>query len=172
MLTENDIKEELSYAYIHAIASRAELTCEIVRKDRDSIDLHIRARGRLHPESTLMSPQLAVQLKASVIDPLPDGAFDFRLTRKNYDDLRQRSMVPRVLVVFAMPRDPARWLSLSEDELVLRRCAYWCSLFGLPDSPNEKYQEVRLDRKNAFTGEVLRDLMLKASREEEISHGT
>lgn len=83
MLSENDIKEELSYAYVHTIATRAEFSCEIVRKDRDSIDLHIRARGRLHPESTLMSPQLGVQLKASVIEPLPAGAFDFRLKRKN-----------------------------------------------------------------------------------------
>jgi hypothetical protein len=172
VLTENDVKEELSYAYVHAIASRAELACEVVRRDRDSIDLYIRARGRLHPESTLMSPQLGVQLKASVIDPLPEGAFDFRLTRKNYDDLRQRSMVPRILVVFAMPNDPARWLAMSEDELVLRRCAYWCSLLGLPDSPNEKYQEVRLDRTNVFTGEALRGLMLRASREEDIAHGT
>lgn len=172
MLTENDIKEELSYAYVHAIASRAELACEVVRRDRDSIDLHIRARGRLHPESTLMSPQLGVQLKASVIDPLPEGAFDFRLKRKNYDELRQRSMVPRILVVFAMPSDAAEWLAMSEDELALRRCAYWCSLLGLPDSPNEKYQEVRLDRRNVFTGEALRGLMVRASREEEIVHGT
>lgn len=172
MLSENDIKEELSYAYIHAIASRAELSCEIVRKDRDSIDLHIRARGQLHAGSTLMSPQLGVQLKASVIDPLPDGAFDFRLTRKNYDELRQRSMVPRILVVFVMPSDPATWVAMTEEELVLRRCAYWCSLLGLPASQNEKYQQVRVDRRNVFTGEVLRHLMVKASREEEITHGT
>jgi hypothetical protein len=172
MLTENDIKEELSYAYVHAIASRAELACQVVRKDRDSIDLHIRARGRLHPESTVMSPELAVQLKASVIDPLPDGAFDFRLTRKNYDDLRLRSMVPRILVLFVMPRDPATWVAMSEEELVLRRCAYWRSLCGLPDSQNEKYQEVRIDRKNVFSGEALHHLLMKASREEEITHGT
>jgi hypothetical protein len=171
MLSDNDIKEELSYAYIHAIASRAKYACEIVRKDRDSIDLHIRARGRLHPESTVMSPQLGVQLKASVIDPIPDGTFDFRLTRKNYDDLRVRSMVPRLLVVFAMPKDPAAWLTMSEDELVLRRCAYWCSLLGLPDSQNEKYQEVAIQRKNVFNAETLHHLMLKASREEDIAHG-
>ena len=172
MLTQNDIKEELSYAYVHAIASRAELACEVVRKDRDSIDLYLRARGRLHPKSTLMSPEIAVQLKASVIDPLPGGSFDFRLTRKNYDDLRLRALVPRILVVFVMPRDPATWVAMSEEELVLRRCAYWCSLLGLPASQNEKYQQVRIDRKSIFTGEALHHLMVKASREEEINHDT
>jgi hypothetical protein len=172
MLSENDVKEELSYAYVHAIASRAEFSCESIAKDRDSIDLHICARGRLHPESSLISPQLAVQLKATALDPLPDGAFDFRLKRKNYDDLRQRSMVPRILVVFVMPADPAAWVNLSEEALLLRRCAYWCSLRGAPDSENERYQMVSISRRNAFTGEALRALMVKASRQEEITHET
>jgi hypothetical protein len=173
VLTENDIKEELSYAYVHAVSSRAGFSCENVRRDRDSIDLHVRARGRLDPSSTRTSPQLALQLKAHVRDPLPEHGFDFRLTRKNYDDLRApKPMVPRILVVFIMPNDPASWLSLSEAELLLRGCAYWCSLLGLPDSQHEKYQEVRIERKNVFHGESLHALMLKASREEEISHGT
>jgi len=81
-------------------------------------------------------------------------------------------MIPRILVVFVMPKDPARWLSLSEDELVLRRCVYWCSLLGLSDSQNEAYQEVNIERKNVFNGEALYTLMLRASREEEITHGT
>ena len=80
-------------------------------------------------------------------------------------------MVPRILVVFVMPADPATWVIMSEEELILRRCAYWCSLLGLPDSQNEKYQQVRIDRRNVFTGEVLRSLMVKASLEEEITHG-
>jgi len=172
MLSENDVKEELSYAYVHAVASRAQLSCEIVRKDRDSIDLHICARGRLHPQSTVMSPYLAVQVKASVIDPVPEGAFDFRLTRKNYDELRQRSMVPRILVVFTMPVDPVGWLELSEEALLLRRCAYWCSLLGAPDSENERYQKINVFRKNVFTAEALHGLMVRASREEDIAHGS
>jgi len=170
VLTENDIKEELSYAYVHAVAARAGFSCEIVRKDRDSVDLHVHARGRLDPASTLLSPALAVQVKASVIDPLAEGAFDFRLTRKNYDDLRQRSMVPRILVVLALPNDPEAWLTLSEAELVLRRCAYWHPLLGAPDSDNEKYQVVRISREKVLTGPALHALMVRASRQEELTH--
>lgn len=173
MLSDNDVKEELSYAYIHAVASRAGFSCESVRKDRDSVDLHICGRGRLDEESTVVSPQLAVQLKAHVLDPVPDQSFDFRLRRKNYDDLRAPNpMIPRILVVFTMPRDPAAWVAISEDELVLRRCAYWCSLLGLPDSRNEQYEGVRIDRKNVLNGQALRGLMVMASREQEIIHGS
>jgi len=170
MLTENDVKEELSYAYVHAVASLAQFSCENVRKDRDSIDMQICARGRLHPESTLMSPQLGAQVKASVIEPVPDGSFDFRLTLKNYNDLRQRSMIPRILIVFAMPADPGEWHALSEEALLLRKCAYWCSLLGAPDSQNDKYQVIQISRSNVLTARALRELMVRASREEEISH--
>jgi Domain of unknown function (DUF4365) len=172
MLNENDIKEELSLAYIHAVAARAGFSCESVRKDRDSVDVHVCARGRLHPESSVTSPMLAVQAKARVIDPIPDGAFDFRLSLKNYDDLRRHSLVPRLLVVFVLPQDPAMWLTMSESELVLKRCAYFCPLLGAPASPHEKYEIVRVSRDRVLTGEALRDLMVKVSREEEITHGS
>ena len=145
MLSENDIKEELSYAYVHAVAARAGFSCELIRKDRDSVDLHVCARGQLDPESSVSSPAIALQVKASVIDPLPDGSFDFRLTMKNYDDLRRRSLVPRILVVLAMPSDPADWLRLSEDELVLKRCAYYpCSARPTP--------RTKSTRRSAFSG--------------------
>jgi hypothetical protein len=170
MLNENDIKEELSLAYIHAVAARAGFSCEHVRKDRDSVDLHVCARGQLDPESIVASPVMAVQAKAGVIDPLPAGSFDFRLKRKNYDDLRKRSLIPRILVVFALPRDPAAWLALPEAELVLKRCAYWRALLNAPDPENEQYQVVRISRTNVFTGEALRELMVKTSRQQEITH--
>jgi hypothetical protein len=118
-----------------------------------------------------MSPQLGVQLKASVIEQGPNNTFDFRLSRKNYDDLRQRSMIPRILVVFAMPADPSAWLTLAEDALLLRRCAYWCPLLGAPDSENERYQTVCIDRRRIFCAEALQALMIRASREEAILHG-
>lgn len=166
MLTENDIKEELSYAYVHAIAARAGFSCEMVRKDRDSVDLHICARGRLHADSRVESPALAVQVKATVIEPLPERAFEIRLGLKNYDDLRKRSLIPRILVVLTLPADPASWLDLSEERLLLRRCAYYRSLFGAPESANEKYQMVHVPRDNVFTGQALRELLVGVSQQE------
>lgn len=40
-------------------------------------------------------------------------------------DLRGRKMISILLVVLVMPKDPSEWLALTEDQLVLRRCAYW-----------------------------------------------
>jgi len=51
VLTRNDIMEELRLVYVRAVASRAGFPVEEIRRDRDSVDLHIHARGA--PHSTL-----------------------------------------------------------------------------------------------------------------------
>lgn len=65
MLSENDIKEELSHAYVHAVAAHAGFSFERITKDRDSIDATICAKGYLAADSNFASPKLDLQLKAS-----------------------------------------------------------------------------------------------------------
>ena len=66
MLTENHIKEQLSYAFVHAVASRAGFTCGPAHgPDMDSVDVHIAASGKLASDSLLNSPHLDLQLKAT-----------------------------------------------------------------------------------------------------------
>ena len=58
LLTENDIKENLSRTYVTALATMAGFTTAVPRNDRDSVDLIISAGGRAHPK-------LSLQLKAT-----------------------------------------------------------------------------------------------------------
>ena len=166
MLTQNLIKEELSIAYTVAIASQAGFAAEITRRDMDSVDLSIRAKGHLTSDATLYSPELHVQLKAHVFDPLPENEFPFDLPVKNYSELIPRRANPIVLVVFVMPEDVHSWVTCSEDSLVLRRSGYWLSLLNQPPTPNERTQRVTLKRRNVFDPATLVDLMKKAGREE------
>ena len=95
-MTENDIKEELSYAYVHAVASRAGFACDRPKLDRDSVDIEIRAHGRVADDSILYSPILEIQAKATCLDLQSDQAeFSFDLPIKNYDDLRAETLAPR-----------------------------------------------------------------------------
>jgi len=64
-VTENEQKQQLSVAYVHAVAARAGYTCQFQTVDIDSVDAIIGASGRVHSQSLLGSPRLAVQLKAS-----------------------------------------------------------------------------------------------------------
>lgn len=67
-----------------------------------------------------------------------------------------------------MPEDPERWLSCSEEALVLRRAGYWTALRGLPSSSNTSSVRVRLPRSQVFDVDNVRALLARISRQEEI----
>lgn len=171
MLSDNDVKEQLSYAYLHAIASRARFGCDRPSADRDSVDATISARGSLAADSLLRSPKLDFQLKATAIPALTSDSFAFELKMKNYEDLRDNSRhVPLLLAVFVMPEEEAHWLTHTEDTLMTRRCMYWCNLKGFAESANVATQTVTVSRRNMLTPDSLRQLLVRVSRQEEIGN--
>ena len=171
MLSENDIKEELNYAYVHAVAAHAGFSCDRPTKDRDSVDVTIRAKGKLDESSVLKSPSLDLQLKASCEPELEDGALLFDLKMKNYEELRQNALVPRLLVVMALPAEKEEWLSFTPEQLIARRCCYWHSLIEEPEVTNKTSRRVKISTEQVFSPEQLHSLLIKASRYEEIKNG-
>ena len=127
LLPSEGREEALSKAYAHAVAAAAGYTTAVYDYDRSGTDLLVQAGGR-------RSPMLALQLKATVnLSPLVamrGEVFSFRLKAENYEWLREDSQVPRLLVVLDMPRSESEWITITTDELVLRRCAYWLNLHG------------------------------------------
>jgi len=119
-------QEQLSRAYVHAVASVAGCSISTPQVDDDSIDMQITSRigGILYN-----SPQIDLQLKA----PFKRNVFNLRsmsypLSKKNYEDLRKKVLVPRILVVVVLADSEDDWIHHTEEELVIRHCAYWVSL--------------------------------------------
>jgi hypothetical protein len=176
MLTDANIEAELSYAYLHAVASRGGFACEWTSRHLDSagVDAVICEDGRrLAPDSVLTSFEVHVQLKATYQkSALRDGRFSFSdLTVKQYDKLRNKHISsPRILVVLYLPENPSEWLGHSEDSLICKRCDYWVSLRSAPDSVNREYQTVYIPRRQVLSVEGLRELMTRFSRREWIDY--
>lgn len=170
MLTDNDIKEELSYAYLHAVASRAGFGCDRISKDRGSVDVVLSADGGFPADAVLRHAVMQIQLKATSQIASGDVEFSFSLPIKNYHELRARSQAPRLLVVFLMAEDPKHWLTVDESTLIARRCAYWCNLKGEPETDNETSRSVRIASRNIFSPEALTALMTRVARQEEIGY--
>lgn len=173
MLTQANIEAELSYAYLHAVAVRGGFACAYADRHLDSagVDAVVREDGRrLATDSILTSFSVEIQLKATFQQPLEQQAhFSYSLTVPQYDKLRNNHVqAPRLLVVLYLPEDAAEWLRHSEDGLVAKRCAYWLSLRGAPDSANPKHQTVYVPRKQRLSVEGLTDLMSRFSRREVI----
>ena len=167
MLTENKIKEEINLAYIVAVAAVKSFATEITRIDNDSIDATICYNGYLVPgESTLYSPSIKLQLKATSNTHISEDAIHFPLPIKNYDDLRAKSATPRLLVVLCLPEIKDEWVTHSTDKLIVKKCAYYLNLYGFPESDNERTVTVKIPLANVFSPDSLYDLMLKTSKED------
>ena len=57
-MDENEQKQQLSIAYLHAIASSAGYACYVPCVDDDSVDRTVVARGWLHENLVLRSPKI------------------------------------------------------------------------------------------------------------------
>ena len=153
LLTTADKEEALSRAYAYAVAARAGYTTAWRNFDRDGVDLQINAGGA-------MRPALDIQLKATINLGSPrDGYFRFPLKTNNYELLRIDTQTHRILVVLDLPRDQSRWLTITLDELVLRRNAYWMSLKDHEESANQTSVTVYIPENQLFDADALRRLM-------------
>lgn len=176
LLSENDIKAELSYAYLHAVAVRAGLSCSVTNRLGDSagVDATLRFKEKPTPDAVIIESLLEVQLK-STSSPvaLQNGRYSFFLRRDHYDKLRSDSSpLRRFLVVLFLPEDSAEWLTADHEQLSLRRCAYWCSLRGANETTNKTGQTVYLPQTNIFSVEGLRAIVGRVARNEEWCDGT
>ena len=155
----NAQKERFSLSYIDAVASQAGYQVIEPRVDHDSVD------GILMADFG-QRPRIDFQAKATELDILRGSNLHYPLPVKNYHDLRVVTRTPRILIVVLVPSEKQQWVSQTEDELCLRRCAYWTCLEGCPDTLNSSSLTVQLPTANIFSGDQLIGLMQKAERGE------
>lgn len=168
-LSPPNIESELSYAYLHAIASKAGMACNVGNRheDNNGVDATLTAWGPFNNGGYLTEVDIKVQLKATIATPGDDGTnLSYFLSGVNrYNDLRTLTVdVARILVVLFLPSDAQEWLNHSEDELALRKCAYWQSLRGAPATGNGSGATVYLPKAQMFTPQALTAIVAQLSR--------
>ncbi len=168
-LSPPSVESELSYAYLHAVASQAGVACSVSSRheDNNGVDANLTAWGPFTGGGYLTEVDIKVQLKATIATPPDDGTnFSYFLSGVHrYDDLRTRTVdVARILVVLFLPTDAQDWLKHSEDELALRKCAYWQSLRGAPATINSSGTTVYLPKVQKFTPQALTEIAARLSR--------
>lgn len=161
----NDLKEEVSCAYLNFIASCAGYSFQRAdrRSDNDGIDGTIKAPRRLFSSR----PQLEVQVKGTSRSVLEGDRLRYPLKVKNYQELiSDAPLVPQVLVVVLFPEDVDQWFRQSEAELTIRLSAYWLSLRGYPPTNNQYAETVYLSRTQLLTVDELKRIMQRIARGE------
>lgn len=154
-LSAPNIESELSYAYLHAVASRAGMACTPGgrHEDNNGVDAQITAWGPFAGGGYLTEVTMKIQLKATIAEPTGSAehwSYSLRGIER-YDDLRSNALaVPRFLVVLFLPSASTEWLEHSVDKLVLKKCAYWVSLRNAPETTNSTATTVYLPKVQIF----------------------
>ena len=174
-LIGNDIESEISYAYLHAVASKTGAACEPAGRHSDNrgIDACLTAWGPFEGGGYLEEVDLKVQLKATIEQPaINNGYISYFLQGVHrYDTLRSEVLgTQRILVVMFLPPNPDEWLAISEDELMMKKCAYWVSLRGAAATSNTRGQTVYLPVSQRFSPESLLDIFRRLSRPENLQY--
>lgn len=152
-------QDDFSGAYLRAVCAITGCAIEKTSLDNDKVDYIVSSRLR---GSVKSKPKIDIQAKCELrgletSDPIP-----FVMDIETYNNLRDPLVSnPRILVVLFAPKQIEVWATQTDDQLVLRHCAYWISLKGARESDNSTSQTVYLEQRNKFTPEALRMMMQK-----------
>jgi hypothetical protein len=166
LLPRSQQQEALSLAYVRVVAGKAGMAISVPSPD-SGIDLSV--HDVIHADKHYVDSgwRLDIQVKSTTLAVLDAAHVRYDLEVAAYNVLRATGPgCPRILVVFVLPVEEARWVGQTEDELLLRRACYWASLCGHPPTSNRKTVRVTLSRANLFTPESLQGLIEQAKRGE------
>ncbi len=164
-MTPEQRQEELSRAYLHAVAAKCGFALGNWTQDQSCIDVTVGAAGVLGGGS-LADPKLDVQLKCTANQTLiRQDHVALQLTRPQYERLIAKSFVPKILVVLVLPEDEGQWVIHSPEQLMLRRCAYYKVTTGLPGIAAES-TVLHVPLVNVFSPDALRAMLGRLSRAE------
>lgn len=164
MLTENHIKEGLSRAYILAVAHRAGFNCTLREFDY-GIDGTFRDVQRVGKRRVESGFSIDFQAKASERCDVEGDYVAYDLEAQSQRDLVDEGVgCPRILIVLALPEERSRWLEVSDDALLLRRCAWWVSLRGAEPTPNAQTTRIRIPRGQVFDVGALESMMSRVKQ--------
>lgn len=162
------MKEELSFAYLHMLASATGLTIGTWSQDYDVRDITLRSSVDYADfnEDGLSDAGIDVQLKCTGQEQVDrDDTIAWSLTKRSLGKLNKTNRTtPYLLTVLVTPDDAAFWLSSGVEGLLARSHMYYQWGHELPTLvPGNKTQTVHLPKANLLTPASLLDLMEEAS---------
>lgn len=170
MITSQHIEEDLSKAYVLAVGAKAGLSVTFRDGHDYTVDgsLHevSRVNGRYH-ESGL---SFDFQLKASKKCSTKDTSIIYDFDAETYNYLCQRAenkyTTPIILLLLVLPEDESEWLSVSPEQMILKKACYWMKIDG-NFTKNKETRRIEIPQKQLFDVSAIQSLIgqIKATGE-------
>jgi hypothetical protein len=165
-IPRSHVEEHLSRAYVMAVVARAGATFTPTSSDY-GIDGYIQGVTELsNGKCASTGHPIQCQLKATTTCGLTNDDVLYDMDVAAYNKLaRCEDPSLCLLVLLRLPERYEEWLTLSEDELVLKNCCYWHHITGRP-SANAASQRIKVPRTQLFTPAAVVELLNHAGRGE------
>ena len=160
-MTEQLMMEQMSKAFAKAVAAHAglimrEYTIDYGIDGRFSDVRYDQKRNRYSENGF----GIDFQIKATTNLIINSGRIVYDLEVKNYLDLIETDIgTPRILIVYSMPKEREQWITVTENETVLKKCAWWCTLKGHEDTDNKSKIRIEIPEKQLLTTNELQRLI-------------
>lgn len=153
-MTDEQIKEQLSRKYLETVASIGGYIIEAGNMDF-GVDLTLQAPKVRHENNRQRySPsgyRIDIQLKATTTRYIYSSShlLKYDLEVKNFNDMVYRNIErsmntnapPLILILFVLPNNPNRWVTIKKNKLVFRKAAYWFYPSDTQMPSTNKYKE-------------------------------
>ncbi len=159
MLYDNSIKEAISIRFIELIAAYNGYKTSCFYPDNGT-DLSIIEVGVRNESGNNRyydtGRELKLQLKSTTMNSIrEDNRFIYYdLEIKTYNDLieRKNNAYPLILILFVLPNEKEKWINISDEELITRKCAYWFYP-GIDDvsTSNKSKKRINIPQNNRIT---------------------
>ena len=160
----NNIMQEMQYAYLYAVVSRAGAK---VKRSDGNVDFG--SDGDITYVKNLPGGKFGdtsitfnFQMKATRRWKREDDHIVYDIDVESYNKLvTWEGFGFIILILFKLPVNEAEWLSVSEDVLAIRNCCYWIRL-SEPESKNSSSVRIRIPRDRLFDVEAVTQLLDEA----------
>lgn len=157
-MTPEQRSEEISKAYVHAVAAACGFTVGEWSQDHERLDTTLCGPGS-------RKPKIDLQVKATTQSRLVrTNHISWPLTRAHHDGMIDSWVAnPHYLVLLLLPDEADESVAHSVEQLIIRKCAYWTRMTGRPaatvDNPT-----VQIPLEQVFSPAALVEAMAAAER--------
>lgn len=170
-MTPEQRMEDLSIAYLSAVAAQASVEFDRIHHDGDSTDCILKKRINLSDGRRFIA-ELRVQLKSTASTncySIGDEVVKYKLNVKNYHDLQQPSTSEIILAVLILPDETEEsWVEWTPDKLLIHGKMYWKCLRHCGPTKSTSTVTIEMPKSNVICADTLENLLEKVSLDGEI----
>lgn len=157
------LEERLSLVYVNAVVAKAGAQLLEPKGHEYGIDGHVQGirklpNGSYHPVGYMFM----AQIKATINSIMRDDCIVYDMDVEAYNKLCDwEGSSECILVVCCLPKDETDWLSVDENQLVLKRCCYW-SYRPTKETSNTSKKRITIPRSQVFDVAAVQKLLSEA----------